>query len=185
VKICGNCGQTLDPTARFCPKCGAQLVLDTHRNTGPKRHGFWFYTLIVLGVFMAIGIIGQKIQDSATKPRSPEEQAKEQRDTRNIRLAADGAKVLRRAMRNPDAFRLSEVLIMKDDAVCYTYRAQNGFGGMNEGRAVMAPDGRFEASENSSKFRALWNRECARKTGLVWTTAVADAADIPSTPSGK
>ncbi|HTW64351.1 MAG TPA: zinc ribbon domain-containing protein [Bryobacteraceae bacterium] len=179
---CAACGQPRDSAARFCAHCGAQLLAG---NAARKRHGVLFYLLIVLGIFMGIGVVVSEIQDRFTKPPTLAEQAKAQIDAANLRIAAGGAKDLRNSMRNPDAFRLSEVLIMKDDAVCYTYRAQNGFGGMNVGRAVMAPDGRFEASENGSKFYALWNKECAHKTGSVWTAAVSEAADIPTTPSGK
>ena len=34
-------------------------------------------------------------------------------------------------MRDPDSFKLSSVIIMDKGAVCYEYRAHNGFGGVN------------------------------------------------------
>lgn len=76
------------------------------------------------------------------------------------------------------AFKLSQVLIMGDGAVCYEYRAQNGFGGMNVGRAVMAPDGQFAVKEIGGKFYSLWNKECANKTGSDKTWIVASMAGL-------
>ncbi len=66
---------------------------------------------------------------------------------------------------------------MEDGAVCYDYRAQNGFGGMNLGHAVLSPKGQFKANE-SSGFTSLWNKECANKTGTVQTWEVGYAAGL-------
>lgn len=164
-------------------RCGAQQVGSIGRAPS-KRHGCWYYVLMVIGVFFVIGMAVSIIQKFVTKPPTPAEQKQQNKTAINVTLAAEGAKRLQKAMRNPDSFKLSQVLIMDDDAVCYEYRAQNGFGGMNVGRAVLAPDGQFAASE-TPKFRALWKKECAQKTGLDRTSAVGTVADIPTTPSDK
>lgn len=79
--------------------------------------------------------------------------------------------MLKQAMRDPDSFKLSQALVIDGTgAVCYEYRARNGFGGMNVGHAVISPDGKTFKAENDSGYRALWNKECANKEGL-------DAAD--------
>jgi hypothetical protein len=54
-------------------------------------------------------------------------------------LVGPGARLLRRAMRDPDSLKFEIVSDMADGSVCYTYRARNGFGGMNIGQAVMTP----------------------------------------------
>jgi len=91
--------------------------------------------------------------------------------------AIAGAKQLQQSMRNPDSFKLTQVLIMEDGAVCYDYRSQNGFGGMNLGHAVLSPKGQFKANE-SSGLTSLWNKECANKTGTVQTWEVGYAAGL-------
>jgi hypothetical protein len=64
------------------------------------------------------------------------EAEQEKRSEENYARAATGAKILKSSMRNPDSFKLSEVLVMSDGSVCYEYRAQNGFGGINVEHAV-------------------------------------------------
>ena len=68
--------------------------------------------------------------------------------------------ILRDHMRNPDSFKLSKVWVVDDSTapntkgtVCYTYRAQNGFGGLNVETAAVIDD-------------------VLRLPGGVWTTAL-------------
>lgn len=72
--------------------------------------------------------------------------------------AAIGAASLYRAMRNPNSFQLDEVWYVDDESICYTYRAQNGFGGMNSENAVLLP-----SSKNLIRDTTTWNRRCAGK----------------------
>jgi hypothetical protein len=71
--------------------------------------------------------------------------------------------LLKKAMRNPDSFKVSSALVMETDTACYEYRSQNGFGGMDVGRAVLTKNA-FKTNENSG-FTTLWNKECAHKIG--------------------
>ena len=91
-----------------------------------------------------------------------ETEAKSRHD-KNVQKAAVFANVLRKSMRNPDSFKLSEVLIMGDGSVCYTYRAQNGFGGMNVDQAVLGPSS-FKTSDQAG-FVTAWNKYCGGHTG--------------------
>ncbi len=111
---------------------------------------------------------------SGDRLTAAKQREKEQQDTAEKRMkdahwqAAElGAMTLRKAMRNPDSFQLSQVLLMPDGSVCYDYRAQNGFGGMNREYAVLRASGQLTANENG-----LWNRECAHKTGEDGTAAI-------------
>ena len=70
-----------------------------------------------------------------------------------------GAAALRSAMRNPSSFVLEEVLIMGNGAACYTYRAQNGFGGTNEELAVLPAK-----AKHITTAAAAWNKDCAGTT---------------------
>lgn len=92
-----------------------------------------------------------------------------------MQRAAAGAVLLKKAMRNPDSFQLeSAVVVDGTNAVCYEYRAQNGFGGMNVGRAFISSDGQqFLMSEpRTDGFDAIWNRECANKSGTNAATLI-------------
>jgi hypothetical protein len=110
--------------------------------------------------------------------------AAKQREEAVFQLAVHGAKHLSDSMRNPDSFKLAEVLMMDNGAVCYTYRAQNGFGGMNVGSAVLSRTGQFRTNETSG-FHTLWNKECANKTGKDKTWAIGYAAGFHGILSGN
>jgi hypothetical protein len=109
---------------------------------------------------------------------TPENKARTTGDAQ-IQLLTAAALTLKQNMRNPESFVLESALLTDGrQSVCYTYRAQNGFGGMDRGYAVLAGanfdptlDSRsallkaqFKTSEESG-FRQLWNKECANKAG--------------------
>jgi hypothetical protein len=137
------------------------------------RHWIWTAVLLVCAVG-SVGYISRQVKPpKATGSTSPIErtvkpapappvQGRSQDATDESALI--GAIELRRSMRNPDSFKLVGVLVMDGGAVCYTYRAQNGFGGMNLGSAVLSSAGSFKTNEMPG-FSVLWNRECANKTG--------------------
>jgi hypothetical protein len=86
-------------------------------------------------------------------------------------LAIVAARSLREAMRNPDSFKLVSAYFTDHGAVCYRYRAQNGFGGLNIGQAVLSATGEFKTDETNG-FSSLWNKECAHKSGTDKTFEV-------------
>lgn len=166
MKPC-TCGKQLDNSAKVCPGCGKAFRVTS---------GF---TKFVGGSILVIAIVGAIGAINAPTPStpvvSPAQQAADQKDEAAFQRAVAGAKQLKQSMRNPDSFKLGETLIMHDGAVCYDYHAQNGFGGMNAGQAVLSPSGQFKSDE-SSGFTNLWNKECARQTGADKTWEVGYAA---------
>jgi hypothetical protein len=74
--------------------------------------------------------------------------------------AAIGAASLKAAVRNPDSLKLEKVLGMDDGTICYEYRAQNGFGGLNREFAVLLP-----GANSLTTSTAAWNKHCAHKKG--------------------
>ena len=149
-----TCGNYVASNARFCPRCGKRF---THRFVKLLS---WFFGIII-GFGILIAIVSQ---NSSTNPVSHAEQEKKAKDERQFQFAVGGAKQLKEAMRNPDSFKLSNVLFMDDGAICYEYRSQNGFGGMNVGRAVLTAKGTVKTNEMDGGTK-LWNRECANKSG--------------------
>lgn len=175
-----QCGNDVDSKAKFCPRCG-------HRRFTGSLVKFlaWFFGIIVgLGF---VGAMSSKFGPSTPAPSPAEQNAKRAADAideMKVERAVLGAKQLRDSMRNPDSFKLSQALIMDDGAVCYEYRAQNGFGGMNVGQAALSPKGKFKSSE-SEGFSALWKRECANKLGTDKTQVVGYAAGLHGLLSDK
>ena len=73
---------------------------------------------------------------------------------------------LKRTARNPESFRLKSALVMGNGAVCYTYRAANGFGVMSRGSAVMSKSGAIYTSEtDGDRFSRSWQHDCKGKSG--------------------
>jgi hypothetical protein len=145
--------------------------------------------LIVLGIFLIVGAIvrissvksEQSKNSGRTEAKTPEQSRAEavakQKSELRFQLAVLGAKALRNSARNPDSFKLSQARLMDDGAACYTYRAQNGFGGMNIGHAVLSPAGTI-LSEDAAGFTRLWNKECRGKTGEEKAWEVGYAAGL-------
>jgi hypothetical protein len=147
-----KCGNMVARNAKNCPKCG-------HR---PFSVSGVSVVVIVFGIMVVCGMY-----NAATAPQpqvSPAQQVAKAKNEAIFQRVVAGAKQLRSSMRNPDSFKLSDSIVMADGAVCYTYRAQNGFGGLNVGNAVLAPNGKFKSSD-SPGYATLWNKECGNKTG--------------------
>jgi hypothetical protein len=166
MKPC-TCGKQLDNSAKICPGCGK-----TFRVTS----GFTKFVGGFILVLVICGVIGAIMSPTPSTPVvSAAQQAANQKDEAAFQRAVAGAKQLRNAMRNPNSFKLGETLIMDDGAVCYDYRSQNGFGGMNVGHAVLSPSGQFKTDELNG-FTAMWNKECAKHTGTDKTWEIGLAA---------
>lgn len=63
------------------------------------------------------------------------------------------------SLRNPDSFTMSSVIYMKDGSICMSYRAQNGFGGMNVANSVETPKGKILPEANGN----AWDKYCGGK----------------------
>jgi hypothetical protein len=84
-------------------------------------------------------------------------------------IAATGLLNLIQAQRNPQSFQLDDELAMPSGAVCYTYRSQNGFGGMNQGFATLTPKGKLYVDGNpdtgTAAAYAAYQKYCTGKVG--------------------
>lgn len=166
MKPC-TCGKQLDNSAKACPGCGKTFKVTS---------GFTKFVLGFILVVVIVGVIGAIVSPTPSTPVvSPAQQVANQKAEDAFQRAVAGAKQLQKSMRNPDSFRLVEALIMDDGATCYDYRAQNGFGGMNVGHAVLAPNDQFKSSD-SPGYVTLWNKECGNKTGVDKTWQIGYAA---------
>jgi hypothetical protein len=127
----------------------------------------WFF-----GIGIAFAVIMAAVgPNNSTTPLSSTEEKQKAKEEHQFQLAVTGAKQLMEAMRNPASFKLSNALLMDNGAVCYEYRAQNGFGGTNVGHAVLTAKGTIKTNEMEGGPK-LWSRECANKSGYDKTWAV-------------
>ena len=154
---CKECSKEISSDARVCPHCGKKLRM------GAIAKAF-LVLLCVVGGFIIIGIIGNAMQDAS---KTPQQAAADAAEGARLKAMIDGAMALRKAMRDPDSFKMTQVLGMADGAVCYSYQAKNGFGGMDEGEAVLF-SGKFLESSMAG-FEKLNEQECVDKTGKVET----------------
>lgn len=143
---CKECGNDVSTDAATCPKCGAKRAKATSKLT-------WivggFFALVI-----TIGIIQSNGSPSAPAAPSPEKtKADKERDQRTI-AAASAMKVLKSSLRDPKSVEWESARTNDTGTlVCISYRARNGFGGMNAAHLVVA-DGR--ATESSAE----WNKRC-------------------------
>jgi hypothetical protein len=131
--------------------------------------------LLAVGALVVAMLWLGSIRPKVTTPPTAAQKAEETRLTKDVVSAALAVKVLRSAMRNPASFELSQVLVMQDNSICFSYRAQNGFGGTNVGSAVVSPDReKFRTSEQEG-FLSLLNRDCKNGVGVDETLNVDSA----------
>ena len=113
-------------------------------------------------------LVDSEVQEPSKKlvPNEPDEKEKLAR-TLSFQRAVFGARVLKESMRDPDSFNLETAIVVEGTgAVCYEYRAKNGFGGTNYGRAVISADGSKFLTNTMEGFALWWNAECANKKGV-------------------
>ena len=101
---------------------------------------------------------------------TPEQQAKQKADeARTTAMRAQaviGAVALRRSMKDPESFLLRSLVLMRDGASCYDYRAKNSFGAILPSSAVLTANGKMLLAErNGNHFVSAWNASCTKEGG--------------------
>jgi predicted nucleic acid-binding Zn ribbon protein len=156
---CSNCGKQIETDSKFCNGCGHSVEVVARKKTHPL-----VMTLAVMFGLLVLSFIISAITGN-THPTASDNPAEKQRDEKQFQTVVGGALLLKRSMRNPDSFKVSSVLVIGTETACYEYRAQNGFGGMNVGSAVLALRKNAFKTNEMNGFVQLWNKECAHKSG--------------------
>lgn len=127
----------------------------------------WIWIIMIVAIAAAI-IFGSPVRPTTHEP--PESPAAAQPVDPNAEaerhaLAETAAAVLqlKAAARNPDSFVLEQAVRTSPGEVCLTFRAQNGFGGMN--RALAIAIGPLVSVEGSKDFETAWRSYCANHPG--------------------
>jgi hypothetical protein len=113
---------------------------------------------IAFGVIFGVSLIGGFAASvSGTKPAAESESAQDKQQKHMTYQAYLAARAVKASLRNPDSLSFEQILANDDGSViCLTYRAQNGFGGMNVEHVVFK-DG------DPSQSHASWRANCAHK----------------------
>lgn len=155
---CGECGGSVSTEAKTCPNCGASRKV-FRRAAGTKKPMPWLKKIgIAFGVMFGVSLVGGFAASvSGTKPSAESESAQNKQQKHMTYQAYLAAKAVKASLRNPDSLSFEQILANDDGSViCLTYRAQNGFGGMNI-EHVMFKDG------DPSQSHASWHAHCAGK----------------------
>lgn len=151
LTTCGECNQPVSRNAKTCPGCGAGRK-HFLRQPGERRR-FSGCAIVAIGFAILIGIGAVMSQIIPPTPAAPPDEATSARQMAAYRAA----RTLRSAARDPDSLVFESVLADEEgQLICITYRARNGFGGMNRERMTVR-DG------VGSTRPADWNMHCARK----------------------
>lgn len=160
---CKDCKQEFSTDAKSCPNCGAKKPKS--KKTSPLT---WF-----VAIFLGIPVIMGIAQNSSGIKNEVPKTAEEQKADEVVQRALLGSRMLKSSMRDPDSYKLETAIVINDSgAVCYEYRANNGFGGVNIGSAVLSGDGKSFKTHEMNGFEKLWNIECENKTGYDAATAI-------------
>jgi hypothetical protein len=164
---CRECGHQISTQAISCPSCGAKAKKKTH----------WFTWLVVafIGGTVILAVVDKPPERAAAKAPAPpvsaasaaESAKREANFQKQVFHARALAAVVRQAARDPESV-VFEFIGASDDGsvVCATYRAKNGFGGMNRETAV-AVGGKAYAGQP-----ALWAKHCANKSMIDLTRVI-------------
>lgn len=96
--------------------------------------------------------------------QTPKEKARLSAEDALFKTNVLAVRRVRAGMKNPDSFKLEQVLRMADGTLCLTYRATNSFNATVPGRAVVAPTGGAMV-DGQTGFIDRWNAKCGGKTG--------------------
>jgi hypothetical protein len=171
MSVCRECAKPASSEAKACPHCGVPNPVVPDGNAARGR------AYIVIGLLIITTIVTLVISkpDHTTAPARTGVAEQDSHEDRQRANAANIALALRKTMRNPKTFEVISAHVGQYNALCYQYRAENGFGGMSVERVVVAPDAAWMTTERDDEFADRWNDQCARGSTIDATSAVQAA----------
>jgi len=176
---CPECKAKISDKAGSCPSCGAPVLAAAPRNepsaTSRKSLGIGCLVLFVLLVFAGIVSGGNQAGNTVAANSALTEgntSAEDKAATARTEFAALAVASLRKALRDPDSFKLERAFTTMDAKyACVLYRARNGFGGMNRERVVFTTKGGDQSA-------SAWNRRCVKGEFSEQTAAAGQLGEV-------
>jgi hypothetical protein len=113
----------------------------------------------------------KRVANAAAEKAKTEKDAKTKIDEARFQMGSLYARVLKKNMKNPDSFKLEQVILTAEGMYCFEYRATNSFNAVVPGRAYVG-NGKSGTSDSGNGFAAQWNRYCGGKPGDSMSTIV-------------
>jgi hypothetical protein len=139
-----------------------------------KEHPLAILLLVLVLCFLiAVLTLGsperraEQRREQLSTAQTPQTESTDNKDDPKLDRAALGAASVIAAARNPDSVKFSLVTVLNNGTACYMWRAQNGFGGLNQEHAVLLPN-----ASNLNQSTAVWNSRCANKSGIDMTALI-------------
>lgn len=153
--LCKECSKQISNQAKNCPNCGGPVP----KSVGP--FGYLMVLFVGLLFYKGCGSARESATDreavSKNTQASPELTMEEKLRIGQTILVMTSIK---QSMRDPTSITWVSVLTSDDaSVVCATYRARNGFGGMN----IEHSTGTANGISNST---SMWNKRCAANLTL-------------------
>jgi len=167
---CTECDNEISSLAASCPKCGApasaQPIAEAKKKANTLAQGV-VGLLLIGGIAVWLLSSNEKptpapgpaapvvAQPTVPTPPTPEEIAAQEREAKQIKNVMIVVNHIKKHLRNPDT--LKWIVVKADDVgdiVCLSYRAQNGFGGMNIESAVVVGSKISHTPSNVKKYCA-------------------------------
>lgn len=126
-----------------------------------------FIGLLIFGTLSHL-ISGPSSSQAKATASTPEDQQAQAAELQERIVLAKAALVLRKGMKNPPSFFVTSALVTEQKAMCFEYRATNGFGGTVPGYTAISPSGKFITAPIG------WNKYCAGKKGVERSTEIND-----------
>ena len=157
---CSECKNEVSDSAGKCPHCGAKV-------SKPAGWLGWICAAIFIFAIVQCSTDIEKSKElsaaiEAAKPLEMREAETKNKALEEARFqkAVIAAKVLKSSLRNPDSVVWEDIYANNDASViCLSYRAQNGFGGMNREHISFI-------NGKPSRSTPVWNRKCTG-TGFI------------------
>lgn len=168
MAVCRECKNPVSDAAKACPTCGIPSPVKKPSTAAVALLGL-AAIVIAVGISSRCSDHHSSYIDGAPAPAvaalTQQEAAARRRENQELALAVAAGLQIKSMLRNPSSFSYGDTYGMPDGAICITYRAQNGFGGMNVENAVAIGD--TIVGQSADIFASSWKKHCAHKIGVL------------------
>ena len=154
--VCPDCGTKVSHSAKTCPSCGASAKAIARVQRAPAKQIGRFGKIVIGGAVLgAVAVAAVSIMHEPSPAMHTNTQADALFKQRGQAAMKDAVN-LKQSLREPGSLTFDKILTNDDGSlVCISYRARNGFGGMDRDHVT------FIAGLGTTSS-AVWRKRCAR-----------------------